>query len=144
MFYISIVILLLILCIDLFFYLPIKVYFYADSRHFYLYCFSLPIIAIDQNKEINILKNKMDLNQLGKPKKEDLKIIKTIHLKKINIAFPILYANTNMQYIYPLLSLNVFNKFDITIKNKGYLYFNIDIKIVNIIYEIIMIRRNKK
>ncbi len=145
MIYVSYLLLIIVFLIDVIFYLPIKVHIFMQKNEFYLYLYSFPLVALGTIKKINRLKNKLDLSKLSKPKKEDIGIIEAIHLHQLNICIPYQIANQKAYLFYPLLALNNIHKnYKIKITSKGHFYICIHVQIVNIIKEIIIIRRSQK
>ncbi len=143
--YLSYLLLVLVLLVDLIFYVPLKIHIYLDKESIYFYLFSLPILSIDKKRNINLIKNKISLDQVLNTKKEDLKIIETIKVTNIYVAINVATANQYAPFLYPLLSLNYFTKrFNLKIKNKNKLYVTVKITIVNLLHEIIIIRRLKR
>ncbi len=77
--------------------------------------------------------------------KEDLKIVETIKITKICVAVNLNFANQYAPYIYPFLSLNSFAKIlNFKINNQSKFYLAAKITIVNLLHEIIIIRRLKR
>lgn len=144
--------LVFVLLIDLLFYIRIKISFILTNDGFYLYCFSLPILVVCKKKQINLLKKKISLAKLKKTKKEDLKIVESIHVEKLYLNAKAEFLKEYYYLIYPfigiLFSLNeILQKNDLYIESKSekgyYLYLLIDVKMDNIIKKKIQIRRLK-
>lgn len=145
MIYISYIIFILVLLVDLLFYIPIKINIYFDKNAVYIYLYSLAIIAIDEKRNINLLKNKISIDQILNAETEDLKMIEAFKIEKINISIDQISANQNAQLIYPFVSLNYFTKIiDFKIKNESKLYVRASVTFVNILHELIIIRRIKQ
>ncbi len=81
MLYFLSLILVLIVFIDILFYVPIKIHIYNDSHSFYLFCYSLPIIKIDNNTNLNLLENKISLDNIYSADNMDLQIMNHDALK---------------------------------------------------------------
>lgn len=134
--------LIFVLIIDLLFYVPLKIHFYIDSSSIYLYLFTFKIIYKDDFKDFNSLKDKITINKIKESDKEDIKIIKSFKIKK-------LYASINkslsIKYCYLLYPLLMVNNDYITVNlNKdNQLYILIELKLANLLKDIIIIRRIK-
>lgn len=144
MLYLTVIVFVLVFLIELICYIPINIYFYLSDDSIYLYVFTLPILVITNNKYINFLKNKISIEQILKASKIDLKIIEAIKINKIHLQIKDELANQYPNYIYPLVALNNFNIVTFKIKKENSFYLKAQINIVNIIQEIIVIRRLKR
>ena len=82
MLYISFIILIIAFLIDVIFYIPLYIYFYFDSKSIYLYIYSFPLLKIDNQNNINRLKNMINIEKIKETKKEDLKIINSFNINK--------------------------------------------------------------
>lgn len=141
MIYITYFLVLLVLFVDLILYIPIKIHIYFDNDRLYLYVFSLPILRIDEKVIINNLKGKIDINLLINSKKEDLKIIESIEIRKIHIKIKREYFDEFSYIFYPLSALNQFiKKTKINISSENMIYIILNINIVNILNKIFQIR----
>lgn len=144
MLYVAYIVLALVLLIDLIFYVPIKIFFYISQKEVYLYIFTFPLIKLNDNEKINKLENKIRIDNILKTKKEDFKIIKTIKIEKLMINLDRNIANKYPYIYYFLLSINnYFDYLDYVITNENKLYLKVNIKIVNIIAQLIKTRRTK-
>jgi hypothetical protein len=134
--------LIFVLIVDLLFYVPIKIHFYIDSSSIYLYVFTLKIIYKDDFKDINLLKDKITINKIKESDKEDIKVINSFKIKKINVS---INAKLSLKYCYILYPLLMVNNDHITVNlNKSNkLYILIELKLANLLKEIIKIRRLK-
>lgn len=152
-FKIAILLLLIVIIVDLLFYVPIDIYLllYKDEIHLYLY--TIPIIVQTDSKKINKLKNKISIEKILNTKKEDLRLIKAISLKEMNIN---INKHKNIEKLYFLYGLiGVINSFDQSLENiklklsclddkESYFYIKIRLQFINIFYELIKIRRIKR
>ena len=143
MLYVSYLILVFALLIDLIFYVPIYINIYFDSNNVYLYVYSLVIIKLDKKNNKNLLKNKIDFNKIKQTNKEDLKIIKSISIDKLYIRMPEILSYQYSYIIYPLYNLNTIEKIDYKVNSNFKLYLRVKMNLFNIIYKLIEIRRLK-
>lgn len=139
MFFYSIIFLLIIICINFLFYIPILIHLYLDEKNIYLSLFSIFLIKIDDKDNINLLKNKIDIN---KSNKSDYKVINQIIINKIYICVVNDIAIKYPYIIYPLFSINS-KKINFQIDNKNKFYICLKIKLVNILYSLIKERVKK-
>lgn len=150
--YVAGLILIFVLLLDLIFYVKIKIHILISSEGVFLYVFSLPVFVVCKEKEINLLKNKISLEKLKNTQKEDLKIIESFTIEKLYFnAKPSLlkqYAYLAYPFIGLVFSLDqIFQKNDLHVEikeeKKYYFYTMIDLKIDNIVKQMIQIRRLK-
>lgn len=134
--------LIFVLIIDLLFYVPLKIHFYIDSSSIYLYLFTFKIIYKDDFKDFNSLKDKITINKIKESDKEDIKIIKSFKIKKlytsINKSLSIKYC----YLLYPLLMVNN-DYITVNLNKDNQLYILIELKLANLLKDIIIIRRIK-
>lgn len=139
MFYISVIFFIFVLLLDLLFYIPFTIHFYIDDDSVYLYFFTISILVIGENKYVNKLENKLSFD---KAKKDDFKMIESLEIKKINISLNNNIALKYPQMFYSLFVINTMsNKINYKISKKNKLYIKINIKLVNIVKQLIKIRR---
>ena len=134
--------LIFVLIIDLLFYVPLKIHFFIDSSSIYLYLFTIKIIYKDDFKDFNLLKDKITINKIKESDKEDIKIIKSFKIKKLHTSID---KKLSLKYCYLLYPLLMVNNDYITInlnKNKQ-IYILIELKLANLLKEVIKIRRIK-
>lgn len=143
MLYVSFLIIILFLFLDLLFYVPIYINIYIDRDSFYLSLYSLFIVRVDNKKNINLLKNKLDLNKLKTTRKEDLEMIKSIKIDRIYLRVPRGLSYHYSYVFYPLYSLNISKIVDYKIDDKFKLYTKVKMNLVNIVFEFLKIRRMK-
>ena len=77
------IILIIILFVDLLFYIPIPIHFYAYNNDLYFSVFSFLLIKKDKNNDINLLKEKIKLSEIRKVDKKKIKLISSIKFKKL-------------------------------------------------------------
>ncbi len=144
MLYTALLILICVLILDLVFYIPIIIHGYYDKNNIYLYIYSLPIFVISGNKQVNLLKNKFSLEKILKTSSDDLKIIETINISRMNIQIKREFANKYSYIFYPLIyQISFINNLNYSIKKENSFYIKINVKILNLIKQIIKIRRLK-
>ena len=144
MLYISFIILIIAFLIDVIFYIPLYIYFYFDSKRVYLYIYSFPLLKIDNQSNINRLKNMISIEKIKGTKKEDLKIINSFNINKIICFIDFNILNKCAHILYPLLTINnLQNKIKVNIATQNKVYISIKLTVVNILYELIKIRRIK-
>ena len=144
MIYLTTIVFILVLLINLLFYIPLIIHIYVDKDILSIYLFAIPIFVISDNKTINLLKNKISIDQLLNASKIDLKMIEAIKIDEIKVSINYEFANQDAQYIYPLVALNNIYKINFKINDKTSLYIKTKITLVNILLELITIRRMKK
>lgn len=144
MIYLTTIVFILVLLINLLFYIPLIIHIYVDKDILSIYLFAIPIFVISDNKTINLLKNKISIDQLLNASKIDLKMIEAIKIDEIKVSINYEFANQYAQYIYPLVALNNIYKINFKINDKTSLYIKTKITLVNILLELITIRRMKK
>ena len=136
--------LIIVIIVDLLFYIPLKIHLYMDNKSFYLYIFAIPIIALDNKRNINRLYNKISIDKIKSTSAKDLKIIHSIEIKCLYIKISSYNASIYSNIIYPLISLSyISSKFALKIGKKDSLYLCVDVKIINFIHELIKIRKEK-
>ena len=144
MLYISYITLIIAFLIDVIFYIPLYIYFYFDSKRIYLYIYTFPIIKLDEVNNINRLKNMISIEKIKETKKEDLKIINSFNINKIICFIDFNILNKCSFILYPLLTINnLQNKVKLYNSTQNKIYISIKLTIVNILYELIKIRRIK-
>ena len=144
MLYISYITLIIAFLIDVIFYIPLYIYFYFDSERIYLYIYTFPIIKLDEVNNINRLKNMISIEKIKETKKEDLKIINSFNINKIICFIDFNILNKCSFILYPLLTINnLQNKVKLYNSTQNKIYISIKLTIVNILYELIKIRRIK-
>ena len=144
MLYISYITLIIAFLIDVIFYIPLYIYFYFDSNRIYLYIYTFPIIKLDEVNNINRLKNMISIEKIKETKKEDLKIINSFNINKIICFIDFNILNKCSFILYPLLTINnLQNKVKLYNSTQNKIYISIKLIIVNILYELIKIRRIK-
>ena len=144
MLYVSYIILIIVFLIDVIFYIPLYIYFYFDSKRIYLYIYTFPIIKLDEVNNINRLKNMISIEKIKETKKEDLKIINSFNINKIICFIDFNILNKCSFILYPLLTINnLQNKVKLYNSTQNKIYISIKLTIVNILYELIKIRRIK-
>ena len=141
MFNFLIIILIIVIYIDILFYIPIPIHLYIDNECFYVYVYSFKVIKIDKVDNYNYLKDKITLENIKKTDKENIKLIKTINIKKLFIEIKKEIADLYPYLFYPLLVDNKVIKIKLTDNNK--LYNKIEIRLVNVLYSLIKIRSKK-
>lgn len=134
--------LIFVLIVDLLFYVPIKIHFYIDSSSIYLYVFTLKIIYKDDFKDINLLKDKITINKIKESDKEDIKVINSFKIKKINVSINAKLSLKHCYILYPLLMVNN-DHITVNLNKSNKLYILIELKLANLLKEIIKIRRLK-
>ena len=134
--------LIFVLIVDLLFYVPIKIHFYIDSSSIYLYVFTLKIIYKDDFKDINLLKDKITINKIKESDKEDIKVINSFKIKKINVSINAKLSLKHCYILYPLLMVNN-DHIIVNLNKSNKLYILIELKLANLLKEIIKIRRLK-
>lgn len=140
--YIVFLLLSFIFLIDLFFYIPISIHFYFDKSCLYFYVFSIKILHIDKRKKINKLANKIKINDL-KIKKNNLNLFKIIKLKKIEMSIKNDLAYKKPYIFYPIYSLMILDNITYSIANKNTIYINLELRLIDYIFELIKKRRQK-
>ena len=144
MLYISYITLIIAFLIDVIFYIPLYIYFYFDSNRIYLYIYTFPIIKLDEVNNINRLKNMISIEKIKETKKEDLKIINSFNINKIICFIDFNKLNKCSFILYPLTTINnLQNKVKLYNSTQNKIYISIKLTIVNILYELIKIRRIK-
>ena len=134
--------LIFVLIIDLLFYVPLKIHFYIDSSSIYLYLFTFKIIYKDDFKDFNLLKDKITINKIKESDKEDIKIIKSFKIKKLHTSIDKKLSLKYCYLLYPLLMVN--NAYiTINLNKNNQIYILIELKLANLLKEIIKIRRIK-
>lgn len=134
--------LIFVLIIDLLFYVPLKIHFYIDSSSIYLYLFTFKIIYKDDFKDFNLLKDKITINKIKESDKEDIKIIKSFKIKKLHTSIDKKLSLKYCYLLYPLLMVNN-DYITINLNKNNQIYILIELKLVNLLKEIIKIRRIK-
>lgn len=134
--------LIFVLIIDLLFYVPLKIHFYIDSSSIYLYLFTFKIIYKDDFKDFNLLKDKITINKIKESDKEDIKIIKSFKIKKLHTSIDKKLSLKYCYFLYPLLMVNN-DYITINLNKNNQLYILIELKLANLLKEIIKIRRIK-
>ncbi len=134
--------LIFVLIIDLLFYVPLKIHFYIDSSSIYLYLFTFKIIYKDDFKDFNLLKDKITINKIKESDKEDIKIIKSFTIKKLYVSINESLSIKYCYLLYPLLMVNN-DYITVNLNKDNQLYILIELKLANLLKEIIKIRRIK-
>jgi len=134
--------LIFVLIIDLLFYVPLKIHFYIDSSSIYLYLFTFKIIYKDDFKDFNLLKDKITINKIKESDKEDIKIIKSFKIKKLYVSINERLSIKYCYLLYPLLMVNN-DYITVNLNKDNQLYILIELKLANLLKEIIKIRRIK-
>lgn len=134
--------LIFVLIIDLLFYVPLKIHFYIDSSSIYLYLFTFKIIYKDDFKDFNLLKDKITINKIKESDKEDIKIIKSFKIKKLYVSINESLSTKYCYFLYPLLMVNN-DYITINLNKNNQMYILIELKLANLLKEIIKIRRIK-
>lgn len=134
--------LIFVLIIDLLFYVPLKIHFYIDSSSIYLYLFTFKIIYKDDFKDFNLLKDKITINKIKESDKEDIKIIKSFKIKKLHTSIDKKLSLKYCYLLYPLLMVNN-DYITINLNKDNQLYILIELKLANLLKEVIKIRRIK-
>lgn len=134
--------LIFVLIIDLLFYVPLKIHFYIDSSSIYLYLFTFKIIYKDDFKDFNLLKDKITINKIKESDKEDIKIIKSFKIQKLYVSINERLSIKYCYLLYPLLMVNNDN-ITVNLNKDNQLYILIELKLANLLKEIIRIRRIK-
>lgn len=134
--------LIFVLIIDLLFYVPLKIHFYIDSSSIYLYLFTFKIIYKDDFKDFNLLKDKITINKIKESDKEDIKIIKSFKIKKLHTSIDKKLSLKYCYLLYPLLMVNN-DYITINLNKNNQIYVLIELKLANLLKEIIKIRRIK-
>lgn len=134
--------LIFVLIIDLLFYVPLKIHFYIDSSSIYLYLFTFKIIYKDDFKDFNLLKDKITINKIKESDKEDIKIIKSFKIKKLHTSIDKKLSLKYCYLLYPLLMVNN-DYITINLNKNNQMYILIELKLANLLKEIIKIRRIK-
>lgn len=134
--------LIFVLIIDLLFYVPLKIHFYIDSSSIYLYLFTFKIIYKDDFKDFNLLKDKITINKIKESDKEDIKIIKSFKIKKLHTSINESLSIKYCYLLYPLLMVNN-DYITINLNKNNQIYILIELKLANLLKEIIKIRRIK-
>lgn len=134
--------LIFVLIIDLLFYVPLKIHFFIDSSSIYLYLFTFKIIYKDDFKDFNLLKDKITINKIKESDKEDIKIIKSFKIKKLHTSIDKKLSLKYCYLLYPLLMVNN-DYITINLNKNNQLYILIELKLANLLKEIIKIRRIK-
>lgn len=134
--------LIFVLIIDLLFYVPLKIHFYIDSSSIYLYLFTFKIIYKDDFKDFNLLKDKITINKIKESDKEDIKIIKSFKIKKLHTSIDKKLSLKYCYLLYPLLMVNN-DYITINLNKNNQLYILIELKLANLLKEVIKIRRIK-
>lgn len=134
--------LIFVLIIDLLFYVPLKIHFYIDSSSIYLYLFTFKIIYKDDFKDFNLLKDKITINKIKESDKEDIKIIKSFKIKKLHTSIDKKLSLKYCYLLYPLLMVNN-DYITINLNKNNQIYILIELKLANLLKEIIKIRRIK-
>lgn len=136
------IVLIIIIIIDLIFYIPIPIHFYGYKNIIYLSIFSFLIIKKDEKDDKNLLKDKITIQKLSKADTKNIKLVQSIKLKKINIDFNEELIKKYPYIFYPLYSLNN-DVIKININTNNKVYIKIEIKLINVLLDLISIRRNK-
>lgn len=134
--------LIFVLIIDLLFYVPLKIHFFIDSSSIYLYLFTFKIIYKDDFKDFNLLKDKITINKIKESDKEDIKIIKSFKIKKLHTSIDKKLSLKYCYLLYPLLMVNN-DYITINLNKNNQIYILIELKLANLLKEIIKIRRIK-
>ena len=134
--------LIFVLIIDLLFYVPLKIHFFIDSSSIYLYLFTFKIIYKDDFKEFNLLKDKITINKIKESDKEDIKIIKSFKIKKLHTSIDKKLSLKYCYLLYPLLMVNN-DYITINLNKNNQIYILIELKLANLLKEVIKIRRIK-
>lgn len=134
--------LIFVLIIDLLFYVPLKIHFYIDSSSIYLYLFTFKIIYKDDFNDFNLLKDKITINKIKESDKEDIKIIKSFKIKKLHTSIDKKLSLKYCYLLYPLLMVNN-DYITINLNKNNQIYILIELKLANLLKEIIKIRRIK-
>lgn len=144
MLFLAILLLIFALLFDLMFYVPLTIHIYFDNNRIYIGLFSIDIIKIDSESNINRLKNKISLQKIFESEKEDLKIIESLSINKIILRLKKEQISRYAYVFYPLLTINKINqKIDYQIASENKLYMKVNVKIVNVLMKKIQIRRLK-
>ena len=93
MIYLTTIVFILVLLINLLFYIPLIIHIYVDKDILSIYLFAIPIFVISDNKTINLLKNKISIDQLLNASKIDLKMIEAIKIDEIKVSINYEFAN---------------------------------------------------
>ena len=133
---------IVILIVNFLFLIPIKIHFYTDNKVIYFYIFSFKIIHIDESKTFNLLKNKISISKIKESAESNLKLIKSFKVKKLVFSVDPKYANQYPFIVYPFFALNEIFEVSYSVKENKF-YLLLEIKLINFIYELIKIRRNK-
>lgn len=134
--------LIFVLIIDLLFYVPLKIHFYIDSSSIYLYLFTFKIIYKDDFKDFNLLKDKITINKIKESDKEDIKMIKSFKIKKLYVSINESLSIKYCYLLYPLLMVNN-DYITVNLNKDNQLYILIELKLANLLKDIIIIRRIK-
>lgn len=134
--------LIFVLIIDLLFYVPLKIHFFIDSSSIYLYLFTFKIIYKDDFKDFNLLKDKITINKIKESDKEDIKIIKSFKIKKLHTSIDKKLSLKYCYLLYPLLMVNN-DYITINLNKNNQIYILIELKLANLLKEVIKIRRIK-
>lgn len=134
--------LIFVLIIDLLFYVPLKIHFFIDSSSIYLYLFTIKIIYKDDFKDFNLLKDKITINKIKERDKEDIKIIKSFKIKKLHTSIDKKLSLKYCYLLYPLLMVNN-DYITINLNKNNQIYILIELKLANLLKEVIKIRRIK-
>ena len=134
--------LIFVLIIDLLFYVPLKIHFFIDSSSIYLYLFTFKIIYKDDFKDFNLLKDKITINKIKESDKEDIKIIKSFKIKKLHTSIDKKLSLKYCYLLYPLLMVNN-DYITINLNKNNKIYILIELKLANLLKEVIKIRRIK-
>lgn len=134
--------LIFVLIIDLLFYVPLKIHFFIDSSSIYLYLFTFKIIYKDGFKDFNLLKDKITINKIKESDKEDIKIIKSFKIKKLHTSIDKKLSLKYCYLLYPLLMVNN-DYITINLNKNNQIYILIELKLANLLKEVIKIRRIK-
>lgn len=134
--------LIFVLIIDLLFYVPLKIHFFIDSSSIYLYLFTIKIIYKDDFKDFNLLKDKITINKIKESDKEDIKIIKSFKIKKLHTSIDKKLSLKYCYLLYPLLMVNN-DYITINLNKNNQIYILIELKLANLLKEVIKIRRIK-
>lgn len=147
------IIFIIILFVDVLFYIPLKFHILISKDEFAIYFFNIPLVLISSQKKINRLKNKIPPIDFKNIDTADIKYIEAINLEKLYINFDM--QNLNYQFypfLYPFLGLilnanELIDKTDLKINIKTtqdyYLYCLIEIKLAKLIEEHLIVRRIK-
>ena len=107
------IIFIIILFVDVLFYIPLKFHILISKDEFAIYFFNIPLVLISSQKKINRLKNKIPPIDFKNIDTADIKYIEAINLEKLYINFDM--HNLNYQFypfLYPFLGSLLIYTFD--------------------------------